>query len=225
MQSLAFGEAMKAAAEDYKKELLESEASSRKAVHSQVDVGGLSDDPELQKLHAARLKELREEAEQNKQDSELLLKGHGNLSEINEGDFLEVVTKTKFVVCHFFHEDFQRCKILDKHLSSLARKYIKTRFIKLSAMDAPFFTAKLKVQVLPCLMWFVNGVAVGRLVGFDELSGKDDFSTSCLENRLLNEEVIQPVTKAEESVETSRVRRGLMYGKLDSEDESSDFDE
>lgn len=134
MQSLAFGEAMKAAAEDYKKELVDTEKSSRKAVHSQVDMVGLSDDPELQKLHSARLQELREEAEHRKQESDLFTQGHGNLTEIQEGDFLEVVTKTEFVVCHFFHEDFQRCKILDKHLTSLARKHIKTRFIKLSAM-------------------------------------------------------------------------------------------
>lgn len=134
MQSLAFGEAMKAAAEDYKKELIDTETSSHKAVHSKVDMIGLSDDPELQKLHAARLEELREEVEHRKQESDLLTRGHGNLNEIQEGDFLEVVTKTEFVVCHFFHEDFQRCKILDKHLTSLARKYIKTRFIKLSAM-------------------------------------------------------------------------------------------
>ena len=49
------------------------------------------------------------------------------------GDFLESVTKTDHVVCHFFHRDFERCKLLDKHLSILARKYFDTRFIKVSA--------------------------------------------------------------------------------------------
>ena len=49
------------------------------------------------------------------------------------GDFLEAVTKTDNVVCHFFHRDFERCKLLDKHLSILARKYFDTRFIKVSA--------------------------------------------------------------------------------------------
>jgi hypothetical protein len=37
------------------------------------------------------------------------------------------------VVCHFFHKDFERCKIVDKHLGLLAKKYLETRFIKLSA--------------------------------------------------------------------------------------------
>ena len=49
------------------------------------------------------------------------------------GDFLEAVTKTDNVVCHFFHRDFERCKLLDKHLSILARKYFDTRFIQVSA--------------------------------------------------------------------------------------------
>lgn len=74
-------------------------------------------------------------------------------------------------------------------------------------------------------MWFVNGVATGRLVGFEELNAKDDFSTSTLENRLMQEGVIQAIPKPDEILKTSQVRRGLMYGKLDSEDESSDFDE
>jgi hypothetical protein len=36
-------------------------------------------------------------------------------------------------VCHFFHKDLERCKIVDKHLALLAKKYMETRFIKLSA--------------------------------------------------------------------------------------------
>ena len=37
------------------------------------------------------------------------------------------------VVCHFFHRDFERCRIMDKHLGLLAKKHFGTRFIKLSA--------------------------------------------------------------------------------------------
>ncbi len=52
---------------------------------------------------------------------------------MEEGDFLEIVTQTQRVVCHFYHQDFERCKVLDKHLQVLARKHFDTRFIKLSA--------------------------------------------------------------------------------------------
>ena len=52
---------------------------------------------------------------------------------MEEGDFLEIVTEAPWVVCHFYHRDFERCKLLDKHLQVLAPKYFGTRFIKLSA--------------------------------------------------------------------------------------------
>ena len=43
------------------------------------------------------------------------------------------MTQTQQVVVHFFHREFTRCKIVDKHLSELMRKFFKTRFIKMSA--------------------------------------------------------------------------------------------
>jgi len=43
--------------------------------------------------------------------------GHGEYVEITiEKEFLQISTKTKKVVCHFYHPDFTRCKIVDKHL-------------------------------------------------------------------------------------------------------------
>lgn len=50
---------------------------------------------------------------------------------------MEAVTKTERVVCHFFHREFERCRIMDKHLGELARKHFATRFIKLSAPVRP----------------------------------------------------------------------------------------
>ena len=43
------------------------------------------------------------------------------------------------MVCHFFHRDFERCKMLDQHLALLARKFLDTRFIKLSAPVRLFY--------------------------------------------------------------------------------------
>jgi hypothetical protein len=59
--------------------------------------------------------------------------GHGTYTEISEGDFLEAVTKTENVVCHFYHKDFERCKIVDRDMEVLCKQYLDTRFIKLSA--------------------------------------------------------------------------------------------
>ena len=49
--------------------------------------------------------------------------------------------------------------------------------------DAPFFTVKLQVKVLPCLVLFRKGVALDRVVGFDDFGGKDSFSLAAVERR------------------------------------------
>ena len=146
-------------------ELIAAEnAEKAQKKHANVDVEDLLDDPDLEALHEQRIAKLKEEREKRQQMSH---KGHGELTDISEGEFLEVVTKTERVVCHFFHKDFERCKIMNKHLKILAPKYFTTRFCKLHGPDAPFFVAKLQVQMLPCVILFVNGVAVDRVVGFD----------------------------------------------------------
>lgn len=56
---------------------------------------------------------------------------------------------------------------------------------------APFLVTKLKVQVLPCVIAFVDGVGADRIVGFEGLGGGevgndgDGFRTKDLEARLL----------------------------------------
>lgn len=43
--------------------------------------------------------------------------------------------------------------------------------------EAPFFTEKLQVKVLPCVIVFLSGVATERLIGFDVFGNRDDFTT------------------------------------------------
>ena len=88
--------------------------------------------------------------------------GGGALREIVEGDFLKEVTGAKHVVVHFFHPEFVSCAVMDKHLRLLAAKCPTTRFLRLHAEKAPFFTGKLKVKVLPSLVFFVDGACVLR---------------------------------------------------------------
>lgn len=108
------------------------ESKTRDAIsgHSNVDMQELLDDPELERLHADRLAELKQEAERRAKKP---VEGHGTYNMIEEGDFLEVVTKTPKVVAHFCHPGFQRCLVMDKHLEILARRHPLTKFIKISA--------------------------------------------------------------------------------------------
>ncbi|MED6170521.1 Thioredoxin domain-containing protein plp3b [Stylosanthes scabra] len=188
LSNLAFGNVMAAAARDYQKEILAQEkAQASSSLNQEVDLDDLMDDPELEKLHADRIAALKKEAEKRQ---EWKKKGHGEYREITEGDFLAEVTGSEKVICHFYHKEFYRCKIMDKHLKSLSPKHIDTKFIKLDAENAPFFVAKLAIKTLPCVILFRQGVAVDRLIGFQDLGGKDDFSTRTLEALLIKKGII-----------------------------------
>ncbi|XP_022775344.1 thioredoxin domain-containing protein PLP3B-like [Durio zibethinus] len=188
LSNLAFGNVMAAAARDYKQELLAQEkAQSSTSVNQEVDLDELIDDPELEKLHADRIGALKKEAEKREA---LKRQGHGEYREISEGEFLAEVTGSEKVICHFYHKEFYRCKIMDKHLKALALKHMDTKFIKLDAENAPFFVTKLAVKTLPCVIIFRKGIAVDRLVGFQDLGGKDDFATRTLEVVLIKKGII-----------------------------------
>lgn len=209
-------------------ELLQKERKENAAAqHSKVDMDDLLEDPELERLHEQRLEKMKSEREKRQIMSH---KGHGEVTDITEGEFLEVVTKTELVVCHFYHKDFERCKIMDKHLKLLAPRFFSTRFCRISAPDTPFFVAKLSIQVLPCVLLFVNGVAVDRVVGFDELGAKDDFATETLEARMKACGVIK-AQKVQESAEPDQQRHAVRKGvaargmiEAGDDDEDSDFD-
>ncbi|KAF3786794.1 Thioredoxin domain-containing protein [Nymphaea thermarum] len=186
---LALGNVMAAAARDYQKELLaQGKAQAAAPVDQEVDLDELMDDPELEKLHSDRIAALKSEIEKRQVLQRL---GHGEYREISEGDFLAEVTKTEKVICHFYHREFYRCKIVDKHLKSLAPRHIDTKFIKLDAENAPFFVAKLAVRTLPCIIMFRNGIATERIIGFQDLGGKDDFTTATLERLLIKKGIIE----------------------------------
>ena len=163
--------------------------------------------------------------------------GHGSYSSIAEEDFLSAVTSSHTCVVHFSLDEYERCKILDKHLQSLSQKYFQTRFMKANAPDLPFFTEKLNVKVLPCLILFKNGVAFDRIVGFEDFGNKDDYKTMALEKRLLEagaveeeEKAIEEEEKGDEQIDKEEVMRELAnrrmkrgFHKTES-DEDSDFD-
>lgn len=85
---------------------------------SELDEADLLDeidnDPELTGYREQRLKELKEEADRAKilRDSD-----RGRYTELqSEKEVLKVTTSEKRCIVHFFHQEFRRCKIMDKHL-------------------------------------------------------------------------------------------------------------
>ena len=73
--------------------------------------------------------------------------GHGEYREITEEEFLKEVCASQWVVVHFYHREFFRCKIVDKHLKIIAQKHLSCKWLTMDAEKAPFFVSKLQVRV------------------------------------------------------------------------------
>eukprot|EP00906_Rhabdomonas_costata_P023505 RCo033813 len=139
------------------------------------------EDQELEALRKRRIAQLRQEVE-------LKAKGHGQLTEISEPEFLKEVTSSPHVLVHFYHREFEKCKVMDKHLRELAFSMMAVKFLKLDAEKARFFVGKLAIRTLPTVVFFRDGVAFGRVVGFEGLGSEDhggeDFSPEALGTRI-----------------------------------------
>jgi len=204
----------------------------------------LLDDPDLLKIRNKRIQQLQS---QHAHKQELLAKGHGTYNEVVQDDFLKEVCnagafsaadkmkytndedeelKSGFVICHFFHKDFEKCKIIDKHLQRIAHQHIESKFIKIDAEKTPFFVEKLKIRVLPCVIIFLNGVAQDeRIMGYEGLADdmpegkKDEFPMSKLQERLADIGAIKYTAPTQEEEEEMKQRGGHIFGgcKFDSE--------
>ncbi|KAG0228445.1 hypothetical protein BGW41_003423 [Actinomortierella wolfii] len=175
-----------------------------------------NDDFGMASLREQRMEELKEEIERRKM---MVENEHGQYKDMTvEKELMEITTKTKCCVIHFYHSDFRRCMIVDRHLETLARKHYKTKFMKIKVENAPFLVDKLHIQVLPCVMSFVDGAVVDKMIGFEELGNTDNFSTSMLEMRLKRVGVIEDEAKKE----TKKQKKKSIFGGTRRGDDSSD---
>ena len=118
--------------------------------------------------------------------------GHGDYLEITDGkQFLEITTQSKRVICHFYKTEFNRCMIVDQHMKLLASIYFETRWLRFDVEKAGFFVEKLKIQVLPCILVFLNAKIIDRIVGFEELGNIDTFSSVTFTRRLAKSGIIE----------------------------------
>lgn len=159
-----------------------------------------SNDDELEQLRLKRLAELK--SSRKEQIENISVRGHGQYTEIAQDEFLPSVTASRQVVCHFYHKDFQRCKIIDMHLQLLARAHPETKFVYINAEKTPFFVERLNVRTLPTLLFFRDGINFERVLGFDGISNKDSFPTSALAKRLARSGMITPKNQDESGSES-----------------------
>ncbi|KAI9772897.1 MAG: hypothetical protein M1840_008779 [Geoglossum simile] len=150
------------------------------------------DDSALDAFREKRMQQLHEELSRAKY---MRSQDYGKYLEVtDEKKLMDITTSTKYCVVHFFHTDFHRCGIVSAHLEALAPRHFDTRFICIKVENAAFLVTKLKIKILPCVIAFVDGISVDRVVGFDGLGSSDDtFTTGDLECRLLRAGVLQRV--------------------------------
>jgi len=186
------GQAMRDKLAEYEKE--QKNASKYQNTNQHADESNDKDDEDdlmdedareiFQKMKDERLRDIK-----NQQALEEIAREkkanvwYGEYTEILESEFLPYVTKAEYSAVHFFHKDFERCKIIDKHIQIIAPQHKECKFLKLDAEKAPFFVQKLAIQVLPTICLFKDGVLVDRVVGFEDLGGRDDFNTIVLTRR------------------------------------------
>jgi hypothetical protein len=77
-------------------------------------IAQLENDDALDGLRERRLQQLHEEVTRQKV---LRQSEHGTYTEIkDEKSLMDITTSTKLCVVHFFRPDFNRCRIMDKHI-------------------------------------------------------------------------------------------------------------
>jgi thioredoxin-like negative regulator of GroEL len=145
-------------------------------------------DASLAAMRAARIAEMKKRAAEKQ---EMKANGHGEFEEVVETEFLKKVTSSQLVVCHFYHKEFERCKIMDMHLSKLARRCFRTKFMKINAEKAPFFVEKLRIRTIPTVVFFQDGIAKHHMMGFTEVGSSDEFKTATLARLLYMHEVVE----------------------------------
>ncbi|EIW71815.1 hypothetical protein TREMEDRAFT_67971 [Tremella mesenterica DSM 1558] len=186
----------------------------------------LEDLPDSFDYAAHREKRLQELAEEMARVREL--QAEGNVGRVvtltEEQELVQRIAKSRYCLVHFFHPSFPKCKTMDSRLAQLAPRYRNTIFLRASVADTPFFVGKFGIQVLPCVLAFMDGQLRDRLIGFEELGNSDSFSLSTLEFRLkhtgvlitteeIRQRIVGDETKDGSDSDDERQRRETRRGK------------
>jgi hypothetical protein len=97
---------------------------------------------------------MRQIRSQHQQKIENLGKGHGQYCEITQDEFIQEITGSMSVICHSFHRDFQKCEIMNLHLSKLAQRHIESKFVRINAEKTPFFVEKVRILINPHILLY-----------------------------------------------------------------------
>lgn len=161
-----------------------------------------------------------------------MMQGHGTYTELaDEKEFFEISKKSPNIVCHFFRDSTERCRIVDMHLKILAEKHLEAKFCKVNAEKSPFLTQRLRIKVLPTIALIKDSKTKDFIVGFADLGNCDDFSTEMLEWRIAQSNTIDykgdlitpPDTKKKPFI--NHIRKTIRGGSNSDDDSDKDLDD
>lgn len=149
------------------------------------------EDMEFMELRRMRMAQLKI---QHEREALWRSKQHGEYREISQDDFFNVVVRERGgsdqCCVHFYHKDFESCRLMDSRLSDLAKMMLPVKFVKVDAEKSPFLVERLHVTTLPCLLLFKNDVCIDRILGFEDCADED----GVLDLDLLRERVEQTMS-------------------------------
>lgn len=166
------------------------------------------DEFDMSGLREKRMEELKSQIAQVRDMRE---NEHGRVTEItDEKEVVKTSANESRCVIHFYHRDFRRCAIMDKHLELLAPRHFRTRFVRVFVENVPWLVEKLNIKVLPCVICFVRGVSKDKIIGFEELGNDDGFKTATLELRLTQSGVIDKPEAPRQKITTPFGTSGMV---------------
>jgi len=216
--------------------LAEHLVKATKVIEDQLDaeiekIDKMNED-DFEALREKRLAALKKQAAQKQ---EWMANGHGKYDELkDEPEFFKAGQTSKRMVCHFYRDDFFRCKIVDKHLSLLATKHVETRFCKINAEKCKFLVERLHIKTLPTICLVRDTKTVDYIVGFTDLGNTDEFSTDMIEWRIAQADCINysgdlltPPSQAETSSKKNLLgfqqQKKTIRGREDNDSSDDDY--
>lgn len=141
-----------------------------------------SDDEYIREYERKRLQELKKQFKSGDYE-------YNNFDSLvhdiqGDEDVLNRTTHYSKVIIHFYHPDYNTCRIIDNHFKSLSTRFSDVMICRVSVLSCPFLVAKFKIRVLPCICVFVDGTKIDQIVGFDELGGSSEFTLGELVSRI-----------------------------------------
>ncbi|KAI9321567.1 thioredoxin-like protein [Dichotomocladium elegans] len=174
----------------------------------------LEDERIILEYRKKRLAELEQQEAKNK---------FGGVTQISKPDFVKEVTEASkecYVVVHLFKDYIPACKLMNQHLTELAKQFKSTKFLKIvSDQCIPNYPDR----NVPTLLVYGEGDIKANIVGAIAFGGMK-MTTSSIRDQLAQYGAVSPEKKDDEKCSASRKRiyQSAATAALSSDEESDE---